>query len=198
MARKDRIVRPGVLALALAGLVGGCSRAPELPKGNAQVKPSYNAKTGRLERITYDRNHDGKVDAWTFMDGTRLVRAELDENDDGVVDRWEHYGEGAGSDAPTGVKAAGELSRVEIATRRDGKVSRREFYERGRRTRAEEDTDGDGRVDKWETWADGALATILLDTDTDGRPDRRLVYASDGSAPRFDTVGADGTFPPAP
>jgi len=179
-------------------LAVGCSRAPEIPKGNDQIKPTYNQKTGRLEKITYDRNHDGKVDAWTFMDGTRVVRAELDENNDGKVDRWEYYEAGTDNAQAGAERPAGVLTRVEDSTRHDGTVSRREYYEKGQRVRAEEDTDADGRVDKWETWADGALAMVLLDTNGDGKADRRLVYSADGSGPRFETAGADGQFAPAP
>jgi hypothetical protein len=47
--------------------------------------PTYNAENGRLERISYDRNKDGKADAWLFMDGAQARRAELDENGDGSV-----------------------------------------------------------------------------------------------------------------
>src|SRR4051794_16123205 len=77
--------------------LGGCSRPAQAPKGTDQIKPTYNPRTGRLEEITYDRNHDGKVDAWLSMDGTRVVGAELDENYDGTVDRWEYYDTTAGA-----------------------------------------------------------------------------------------------------
>jgi hypothetical protein len=168
-------------AALLAGAVCACSQKPAAPPGNDRIKPTYNPETGRLEKITYDRNGDGKVDAWTFMDGTILVRAELDDNYDGVVDRWEHYAPGAGVAPatvapPPGERPTGVLTRVETSTRHDGKPSRWEFYEGGALTRAEEDTDGDGRVDKWETWRAGALAIIALDTLGRGRPDRRIIY----------------------
>ena len=84
---------PGLLALAAAAVaVAGCSEstAPTLTAG--QVTPTYRADTGRLEKLAYDRNGDGREDAWTFMDGTRLLRAELDDNFDGRVgsraDTW--------------------------------------------------------------------------------------------------------------
>ena len=68
----------------------GCEQPPR-PVGSETVVPTYNAETGRLERISYDRDKDGKPDAWLYMDGTKATRAELDENSDGNVDRWEHY-----------------------------------------------------------------------------------------------------------
>ena len=80
------------MVLGLAAVVG-CQRSQ--PTGTSEVQPTYNRDSGRLERISYDRNRDTRMDAWLVMDGTRVIRAELDENFDGVVDRWEHYGDQA-------------------------------------------------------------------------------------------------------
>jgi len=194
------------LFAVLLTVVGvGCGTQQPRPAGTDRIKPTYNASTGRLERITYDRNGDGKVDAWAYMDGTAVVRAELDTDFDGVVDRIEYYApRSAGSGSSTvGTSGAapggGALTKVEISSRPDGKVTRSEYYEDGLRTRAEEDTDGDGRIDKWETWRDGALSTVALDTQGRGRPDRRFVYDADSSEPRLE-IDADGSgqFQPAP
>jgi hypothetical protein len=191
----------GLLAVMLAVSIG-CQK-PGKPAGNAEVKPTYNKDTGRLERITYDRNHDGKSDAWLFMNGARVLMAQLDENFDGTIDRWEYYGDrpAAGADA---VPAAGMpalprsiLERAEQATRGDGKVNRREWYEKGQLARVEEDTTGSGHVDKWETWSAGVLQKLELDTKGAGRPDRRLIYPADGSAPQLEIDrNGDGTFTP--
>ena len=197
--RLPRLSRWALLAPACCalGLSVACHQAPGRPAGTATVVPTYNADTGKLERITYDRDKDGRPDAWLFMDGTRAVRAELDENADGAVDRWEHYG--ASASAPGGAPALprGQLVKAEQSTRFDGKVSRWEAYEQGRLARAEEDTSGDGRPDKWELWTDGSLAEVALDTTQAGRPDRRIVYPAGGGAPQLlvDTAG-NGTFTP--
>jgi hypothetical protein len=190
----EKLFRPAVLVTVSLGLAS-CG-TPAAAPARSRITPSYNHDTGRLEKITYDRNGDGKVDAWTVMNGTTLVRAELDDNFDGVVDRWEFYAPSTGQAVSAGPAV---LTRVEISARPDGKVSRREFYEHGIRTRAEEDTDGDGRVDKWETWSNGVLTAVALDTRGRGRPDRRLVYDAGGAAPRLE-VDADGSgrFGPAP
>ncbi len=171
--------------------------------GNAEVKPTYNKDTGQLERITYDRNHDGKPDAWLFMNGTRVLMAQLDENFDGTIDRWEYYSDrpAAGADAApaAGMPALPRsiLEHAEQATRGDGTVNRREWYEKGQLVRVEEDTNGRGHVDKWESWSAGVLQKLELDTKGTGRPDRRLIYPADGSAPQLEIDrNGDGTFTP--
>ena len=58
------------------------------------MSPTYRADTRRLEKLAYDRNGDGREDAWAFMDGARLLRADLDDNFDGRVDRKELYAAG--------------------------------------------------------------------------------------------------------
>ena len=63
-------------------------------KGTKPVKPEYDA-SGKLRKLEYDSNNDGKVDSWGYMDGTRVVRVEVDENGDGTVDRWEYHREPA-------------------------------------------------------------------------------------------------------
>ena len=115
----------GVLLVALA-VAAGCRNARQ-PGGNAEIHPTYNKDTGQLERITYDRNHDGKPDAWLVMNGARVVMAQLDENFDGTVDRWEYYADRAPTDpAPAAGMPAlphSVLERAEQATRGDGKVN---------------------------------------------------------------------------
>ena len=170
-----------------------CAGPPDGGPGPASVKADYSKTTGRLELITYDTNGDGKVDAWSRMDGTRLLSMEIDRNFDGTVDRWEYYSaDGAlekvgfsrandgRADAWAYQGEDGQVARIEVSTGRDGKANRLEFYEGGRLVRAEEDTNGDGKPDKWETCRDGALASVEIDTNRDGRPDRRLTYGADG------------------
>jgi hypothetical protein len=126
------------------------------------------------------------------MDGARLTRLEADENEDGKMDRWEYYpaGDGAGP-----LKQPPE--RIERATRADGKVSRREFFEGGVMVRVEEDTDGNGSPDKWETYAGGTLKVLALDTAGRGKPDRRFLYRDDGSLERIEAdVSGSGQFHP--
>jgi hypothetical protein len=172
--------------LLLGVLAAGCDRPASTPPGSEQIQPSYDPGTGKLTRLSYDSNNDGKHDTWAFMDGARLIKLEADENQDGRVDRWEYYP--AAGDG--GVKQPPE--RIERSTRFDGKVSRREFFEGGVMVKVEEDTDGDDRIDKWETYSGGTLTLLALDTKGLGKPDRRLVYAPDGSLDRIEE-DADGS-----
>jgi hypothetical protein len=165
------------------------------------VKSEYD-KSGRLTRLEYDRNGDGKIDTWGYMDGSRVVRVEVDEDGDGKVDRWEYHrdpktaNDSKGSTAPTDSASAigsgggggGDptLERIDRAMKHDGKVSRREYFENGLLARVEEDTDGDGKIDKWETYSGGTLAIMAIDTKGRGTPDRRLIYQPDGTLSRIE------------
>jgi hypothetical protein len=192
----------GLVALVAAGIaVTGCAGDPAPEPAGGRVSPTYGADTGRLEKLAYDRNGDGREDAWAFMDGTRLLRAELDDNFDGRVDRKELYAAGTSDDRAGGgapIPGRGVLTRVELVSAATGAPFRHETYEKGLLASAEEDTDGDARTDKWERYDNGALTSLALDTGGRGTPDRRLVYTADGGAPRVETdPDGDGHFRPA-
>jgi hypothetical protein len=158
-----------VLALTFAPLAACSSSSHQDGPEAAGVKASYSKSSGKLELITYDTNKDGKVDAWSHMDGTRLVSMDIDRNFDGVVDRWEYYA------------ADGSLEKVGMSRAGDGKVDAWAYQGAdGQVARMDVDSDHDGRVDTWETYANGALASVELDTDRDGKPDRRLTYGPSG------------------
>jgi hypothetical protein len=182
------------------------------------LKPEYD-DTGRLTRLTFDRDGDGKIDTWGYMDGSRVVRVEVDEDGDGKVDRWEYHRDPknsatSSSSAPASGQAPGTsrtadpsasgggdptLERIDRATKHDGKISRREYFENGVLTRVEEDTDGDGKIDKWETYSNGTLVSMAIDTKGRGTPDRRLIYLPDGALNRIETdPSGTGTWQPLP
>jgi len=77
--------------------------------------PTYDKSTGRLTRLDYDANGNGKRDTWTFMDGARLIRLEADENEDGKADKWETYTDQG-------------LAVLALATQGRGKPDRRLVY----------------------------------------------------------------------
>jgi len=181
--------------LLVAAAVGTAACRGTAPKAGAadRIRPTYDKTSGRLARLEYDSNGDGKVDTWGYMDGMRVVRVEVDEDGDGKIDRWEFHKDIPG--APAGGSVDRTLEHIERATRHDGKVSRWEYFENGQLARIEEDTDGDGRVDKWEQYTAGTLTVMALDTSHCGRPDRRLIYRADGSLDHIETDrNGSGTF----
>jgi len=207
-----RVVVAGVCSLC--AVASGACGSGSTTEAAATVKSEYN-ESGRLTRLTYDRNGDGKIDTFGYMDGSRVVRIEVDENGDGKIDRWEYHADpkgstgsngstgSAGSTGSTGASAADAvdvtLERIDRATKFDGKVSRREYFEHGVLTRIEEDTDGDEKTDKWETYSAGTLAIMAIDTKARGIPDRRLIYQPDGTLNRIETdPSGTGTWRPLP
>ena len=196
------VLIPGALFCALTVSGAGCS-APA-PRN---IEPVYDPQTGKLQLLKYDANRNGKVDTWSYMDGTRVLRIEIDNDENGSVDRWEYYDAGqklekvGSSRANDGKEDAwsytgpdGSLERIDVSTRRDGKVTRTERYLNNALVRAEEDSDGDGQIDKWETYEAERLATVAFDTVRRGTADRRLIYGADGSARLEIDASGDGHF----
>ena len=177
---------------------GGAAGEPATAENAPKVVPSYNRDTGRLERLTSDRNGDGRVDTWAYLDGRSVERIELDRDGDGAVDRIEHYELPVSAD-PQAPFGGAVIARAEESAGPDRPVTRRESYEGGVLRRVEEDVDGDGRVDKWEEHAGGALVRMDLDLQKRGTPDRRLMYGPRGDVQRveIDSDG-DGVFEAAP
>lgn len=184
-------VRSRVLLVAAAALTIACADSdPEA----AHVSATYDEATGRLTRIEADLDRNGKIDTYTYMDGTKVLRSEIDADEDGQIEKWEFHGDDgrvvkvAISREKNGVPDAwmypgpdGEPSRAEMSSEQDeSKIDRWEWYEDGLLVRAEEDASGDGRVDKWETYRGGAIVFVELDEDYDGRADRRLTYGAAG------------------
>ena len=188
--------------MAIALLMAGChDRAKD--EASKRITPEYDKATGKLKLLKYDSDGNGVVDTVSFMDGARVVRIEIDKNEDGKVDRWEYYdanqklervGTSRANDGNVdtwtypAADADGTTSRVELSTKRDGRVTRTEFYEGGVLARAQEDTDGNGTVDKWETYANGVVSSVAFDTEGTGHPTRRLAYGANGQVIRVETV----------
>lgn len=198
MLNRQQSLSKGLLLCTLA--LGASCRSRE----SAAIAPVYDKVTGKLQLLKYDSNGDGKVDTWSYMDGTRVLRIEIDKDEDGKLDRWEYYdadqkltktgtsrANDGKEDAWSYTGPDGMIARIDVSTRRDGKITRTEYYEKNVLVRAEEDNDEDGKVDKWETYDDGRLAAVAFDTVHRGTPDRRLIYGADGSA-RLE-VDANGT-----
>ena len=166
------------------------------------VTPSYDSFTARLVQLSADQDGDGRPDQWTYLDGNRALRGEKDSDADGRIDRWEYFGAaselrivGTSSrndgieDTWTWVSRSNGEGRVDLSTKRDRHLDRREFYVDTALARAELDTDADGRVDRWDRYESTVLREVQFDTSFAGaRADRRLLYDAQG---RFTGAEAD-------
>lgn len=178
-----------VIVSFVAVLASACADA-EQERIRRTTLPTYDRQTGKLVEVTLDRDKNGTIDAWTTMDGSRLVASRIDLDEDGTIDRWEYYDDRGNlvkmgysrakdgrADAWAFTDAGGTVTRVEISSHADeNRIDRWERYEGGLLVRADEDTNGDGRPDKTETFDDGSVKTAAMDEDGDGRVDRRLTY----------------------
>lgn len=189
------------LAFGIAVACASCERP--------HVTALYDLDTHLVSRLDYDDEMSGRIAARTYFSSGRPVRLEVDPDGNGSIDRWEYYGadgslvrlgRSSRNDGreDTWVTQSGYSMRVDISTRRDGFVDRREFHEQGELVRTEQDTNFDRLVDEWQEFDNGKLHILLIDTEQRrGRPDRRLVYGPDGSLTGFalDPDG-DGQFTP--
>lgn len=177
--------RPAHLAVlfATAALtLAACKAPPDIRRTNFEIRgkegvAKYDPKTGRLTKLDFDQNKNGRMDSFSYMDGTRTIRIEIDNDEDGKIDRWEHYDE------------HNKIERVGTSSR-DDEVQDTFAYPdaKGFLARVEFDTDRDGHVDKREVFAlkPGSqdlrsLHIVEYEFDQAGRPGRRLFYRPDGS-----------------
>ena len=178
--------------LLLLAVLCACQSEPDPRKTNfvvdkGSVKARYDPGTGALKKLEVDTNKNGRIDSYTYMDGTRIDRIEIDRDEDGKIDRWEHYKEG-------------KLESVGSSSRGDG-VEDEWAYQRpdGTLMRVESDTDRDGKIDKWQDFdpppTPGGLP-VLRSVGTDpghtGQPTERLLYHPDGSFDRTEHLTPSG------
>jgi hypothetical protein len=189
-------------ARAILATTAAAFAACASPSPSKTVTPSYDSFTGRLIQLTADQDGDGRVDQWTYLDGTRPLRGEKDADNDGRIDRWEYFGEQAEliivgtssrndgvEDSWTWAAPVNGEGRVDVSTARDRRRDRHEYFVNDSLVRVEFDTNGDGRIDRWDRYQDAVLREAQFDTSfAAGRPDRRLLYDAQG---RFTTAEAD-------
>lgn len=175
--------------IALIAMGPACAGEPA-----KRVTPSYDPFTGHLIQLSADQDGDGRIDQWTYLDGSRAIRGEKDSDGDGRIDRWEYFGangelEKVGTsgrndgieDTWTWVAPLNGEVRVDVSTTRDRRVDRHEYVVNDTLVRAEVDTNGDGKVDRWDRFEGSILREAQFDTSFAGaRPDRRLRYDAQG------------------
>jgi hypothetical protein len=214
---RGRVVAASLLAASCAGQCGarGGLPPPRPPVvtgvdgrkyhlvDRGPYKAFYDA-WGRLQRIEYDKNGDGRADHIARHDGRRRPhQMDVDDDFDGRTDRWERYDDegrllkvgtarepGRAPDLWTAAATAGEPERREHDTDGDGVIERTEVLRDGRVTEVQVDGDRDGRMDRWQRWAEGRLVSEDLDTDRDGKADRTVRYDPRGKVLAFDPIAS--------
>jgi hypothetical protein len=177
-----------VVAMVAVAALAACSAPPDPRRTNFEIRgkegvAKYDEKTGRLKKLDYDSNKNGKMDSFSYWDATRCIRIEMDQDEDGKIDRWEYYDEknkiervGSSSkddevqDTYAYPDANGFLAKVETDTNRDGAIDKRETYVLKPGT--------DLRV----------LASVEFNFDAAGQPGQRLHYKTDGSFDRVEKL----------
>lgn len=181
------LVMTVVAALSLPGLA--CDTPPDPRRSNFEVRgdggvAKYDPASGRLKKFDIDQNRNGRIETFSYWDGTRLLRIEVDRDEDGKVDRWEHYG------------AGNKMVRIGSSSR-DDEIEDTWTYpdDNGLLRMVESDADRDGRIDRREFYAaqpghaEGRVITIVeMDFDKSGQPARRLRYRADGSFDRAERL----------
>ncbi len=208
-------------ALLTLGCAGHCGARGGLPPNRPPLvkaadgkeyylvdKGAYKAfydKWGRLQRIEYDSNGDGRPDQYALHENGQKHphEVDVDQDFDGKTDRWEEYDQEGHlirlglsrkntgrPDEWTTLGPKGETLRKDYDDDGDGRPERSELFgPDGRVEKVELDTDRKGRADRIQTWKDGHLVSEEIDTDGDGRPDRRLRYGPDGRVVGMEPVG---------
>jgi hypothetical protein len=157
-------------ALLLTVFALACAPDQEQERLKQTTTATYDPKTGRLQRLTYDSNKNGRIDTWTYMDGRKVLRSEIDTDEDGRIDRWEFH------------RGDGTLEKVGFSrSNRDAPDAWAWMGADGALSRVEEDNNADGAPDKWETYEDGRIRAVAFDENADGLADRRLTYDPDGA-----------------
>jgi len=128
-------------AAFVAFLLVGCERPSQPPRLRLVEKGPYQAlygSDGRLQRLVYDRNADGRAEVVTLFAPTgKPLRAEIDTDGDAVVDRWEYF------------RTDGALEKVGLSRRKNGRPDEWDYPDAaGALARREFDDDGDGTVDR--------------------------------------------------
>jgi len=175
--------------MLLVILISACNTPPDVRRTNFEIRgkegvAKYDPKTGRLTKLDFDQNKNGRMDAFSYWDATRVIRIEMDNDEDGKIDRWEYY------DANNKIERVGSSSR-------DDEVQDMWAYPdaTGFLARVESDTDRDGSIDKREFFVPRpddpklrVLSMVEFGIDQTGTVSRRLYYRPDGSFDRSETL----------
>lgn len=140
----------------------------------------WDPRTGRHQLVHETRNKEGLLIRSLLTDALEVratnlsggavgpaveqalrggARIAFSTRNDDVIDAW----------ATRDLEA--QTARIEVSTKRTGRIDRWEQYVKGQLVRVELDTDGNGKADRWMTYEDGILMDTFIDANEDGQPD---------------------------
>ena len=162
----SRLITFSLAVFASAIALSGCSRGDATTVDRPAAE--YDSATGRLRRLTFDENQNGRNNAVGVMDGARIERIEVDTDENGTADYWEFFDRGV-------------LTRVEEDTNRDGRVDKWETYRSLAGSAAGERS--------------SIVSSVAFDDAHRGAPTRILVFADNGAVERVEIdPDGDGVF----
>jgi hypothetical protein len=155
--------------------VGSANRATEIRHQDCDIKSSHAQAVdangdGRADLTMVmdgahevcraaDLDFDGKVDVWTYFDGSgTVVRREFDFDRDGAIDEIQTF-------------SGGQIVAKERASTFSHRIDTWEKYANGKIVGTERDANGDGRVDQWWDFKSADCPVIRSDIDGNGQPD---------------------------
>ena len=164
----------GVYGYRVVGLYGdgpfasGYHRERDAETGTSLLVHETVTSQGRIWRVLDQRLHlrEVRLDA----DGDGIAEAKARPGDTNIAAGFSLTGDGV-IDAWAFRTPSGQLVRVEVSTRQNGKIDRWEHYRDNRMVKVDLDTDGNGHPDRWQTFEDGILIDTFIDANEDGRPD---------------------------
>lgn len=104
----------------------------------------YYGQPGKIEKMTVDRDHDGRADKTVFYRNGMRERAEEDDNYDGTADTWVNY------------DPSGAVRKISKDLNGNGKADYWQYFKEGARYRWDRDRNGDGKADRRTTLTDGS------------------------------------------
>lgn len=166
----------GVMAYREVGLYGdgpfahGYHRERDRSTGRSMLVQEFQTPNGRVRRVIedysyrvtefrVDTNSDGVEDGRLTMDAGIVSKVGFSLAGDGLIDAWAFR------------DAANQIVRIEVSTRRDGRVDRWEHYANGKMIRVELDANLNGKADRWQIYENGILVETVLDANEDGQAD---------------------------
>src|SRR5262245_14975857 len=196
------------LATALAACKGKGSSTTPGNVGDSSSKIDSSRCEGKS--VSFDRDKDGKPDAWNYYSGNAISCKQVDFDHDGRKDWLVAYNGSGGTlyqkadfdyDGKYDMVAVfdpgtNQPSEIERDTNFDGKLDVKEIYAGGQLTSVTRSRNADGKPDQWQDFSGGTMTTIKSDDNYDGKVDREEAPTPPAPPPAPEPAPATQPTPP--